>query len=277
MSGAELLRRYVPLRWRQRCAIWLDRRRWLPSGKWWALQLIRDMEKTDIDAYHRFLWQHHLAYAETYEIERRFGALRIHPTRTMLFEDLERCYTEMGGDFRRDVRAVFEVGCSLGYLLRFLETDVLAAPERLAGVDIDVQAVQRGAAYLEGQGSIVRLCAADMDGLRDLVGAERYDLFLCCGVLMYTREEQALEIVRTMLDCGKIVAISGLAHPEIDNRDLGAAVVRERDGTLIHNIDRMVKSAGGCILARRWEGARQVDGNTIYFLICRGGAGGATA
>jgi hypothetical protein len=40
---------------------------------------------------------------------------------------------------------------------------------------------------------------------------------------------------------------------------------------LIHNIDRMIERAGGRVLWRRWEGARKVDGNTIYFLIAEPG------
>jgi SAM-dependent methyltransferase len=260
---------------RQRLAIWLDRQAWLPSGKWWAVQLIKDMADRDVDAYHRFLWAHHLGYAETYEAGERFGANRIHPTRLMLFDDLEAWYSSRGGDFKRDVRSVFEVGCSLGYLLRFLETDRLLTPERLAGIDIDRRAVAEGAGYLAAQGSVVELHAADMDELERLVDGQEYDLFLCCGVLMYTQEGQAAEIVRVMLASGRTVAISGLAYPQADNKTLTAPIVRERDGTFIHNIDAMVAAAGGEVLFRRWEGAKVIDGNTIYFLICRGVDSGA--
>ena len=265
-----LARRTLPLAWRQRCAIWLDRQRWLPSGRWWAAELIRDMADEDVDAYHRFLWKHHLGYADTYEVEQRFGPSRIHPTRRMLFEDLERVYAARGGDLGQDVRSVFEVGCSLGYLLRWTETDVLEHPETLEGVDIDERAVEQGRGYLAAQGSIVTLRAADMGRVGELLEGRVFDLFLCCGVLMYTREQQAAEIVRAMLDHGKIVAISGLAHPEKDNLHLEGSAVRERDGTFIHNIDRMVTEAGGRVLERRWEGPRSIDGNTIYSLICAG-------
>lgn len=268
-QGAKtLVHRAIPLGLRKRCAVWLDRQAWLPSGKWWATELVRDLAERDVDAYHRFLWAHHLGYAETYDVEQRFGATGIHPTRTMLFEDLEAFYRGSGRSLNGDVRSVFEVGCSLGYLLRHLETGVLEHPERLDGMDIDGRAVEEGSAYLRSRDSIVRLHSADMSGLEGILGAQRYDLFLCCGVLMYTRAEEAGEIVRSMLDHGRIVAISGLAHPDTDNRDLEASAVRERDGTFVHNIDRMVESAGGKILFRRWEGDRVVEGNTIYFLIC---------
>jgi SAM-dependent methyltransferase len=265
-----LAQRVLPLALRKRCAVWLDRQTLLSSGKWWAVQLIQDLAERDVDAYHRFLWEHHLGYAETYRVEDRFGKSRIHQTRKMLFADLERWYAEQGAGFKADVRSVFEVGCSLGYLLRYLETDVLEAPERLAGVDIDRHAIVQGAAYLRDQGSRVALEAADMDELARVLAGQHFDLFLCCGVLMYTRAEQATEIVRTMLEHGRTVAISGLAHSDVDNRMLDAAVVRERDGTLVHNIDAIVEAAGGQVLWRRWEGPKLVDGNTIYFLICRG-------
>ena len=63
-----------------------------------------------------------------------------------------------------------------------------------------------------------------------------------------------------------ILAVAGLAHSEKDNSLLEQSVTRERDGSFIHNIDKMVENAGGKIISRRWEGDTDVDGNTIYFL-----------
>ena len=205
--------------------------------------------------------------AESYDVEQRFGADRIHPTRHLLFEELERWLAARDVSLRDQVASVCDVGCSLGYVLHYLETDLLRAPQRLVGVDIDEQAIAEGRRHLEQAGSNVELHAADMDGLASIVGEQRFDLFLCCGVLMYTRSEQALEIVRTMLRHGRFVAISGLAHPEVDNATLEQAATRERDGTFIHNVDALVTEAGGRVLERRWDGAKKIDGNTVYFVL----------
>lgn len=48
-----------------------------------------------------------------------------------------------------------------------------------------------------------------------------------------------------------MVALSGLAHPDIDNASLEKSSIREMDGSFIHNIDAMVKKACGNIIARR--------------------------
>ena len=63
-------RHLLPLAVRKHLAIWLDRQRWLGSGKWWAVELLRDFAEKDISAYHRFLWSNHMAYAETYDVDR---------------------------------------------------------------------------------------------------------------------------------------------------------------------------------------------------------------
>jgi O-methyltransferase involved in polyketide biosynthesis len=116
----------------------------------------------------------------------------------------------------------------------------------------------------------VRLVAADVSDLDAVLNGRRFDLFLCCGVLMYCGPESSQRLVRTMLEhARRRVVISGLAHPEIDNAQIDTPSMRERDGTFIHNIDAMVERAGGQVMFRRWEGSRSVDGNTIYFLICR--------
>ena len=52
----------------------------------------------------------------------------------------------------------------------------------------------------------------------------------------------------------------------VDNAALAQSDVRATDRTFVHNLDRMVELAGGKVVGRRWEGDRQVDGQTIYFV-----------
>ena len=262
------IRSALPLPIRQGLAILVGRQHWLKSRYWWAMELLRDHAERDPDEFHRFLWSHHLGYAETYEIERRFGADRIHPTRQMLFDDLGRVLRERGTDPELDIHSVFEVGCSLGYLLRFLETGLFGSAEVLEGNDIDGYAIESGSAHLARQGSRVRLHHGDLAALEQILGERRFDVILCAGVLMYLQEAPAAAVVESILrHTGKLAAFAGLAAPGNDNRELVASLPRARDGTFIHNIDRMVERAGGRVVFRRWEGAREVDGNTIYFVL----------
>jgi SAM-dependent methyltransferase len=262
------LRSALPLPVRKRLAVVLGRQRWLPDRAWWVLELLRDQADRDPNGFHRFLWANHLAYAESYEIERRFGELQVHPSRRLLFQDLAAVLHARGVEPSTGVRSVFEVGCSLGYLLRLVEGGLFASAEILEGNDIDAYAVAEGNRYLGTVGSKVRLHHADMSELEGVMGDRRFDIVLCAGVLMYLREEDAAPVVGTILrHTGQLAGFAGLAHPERDNRDLATAEVRTRDGTFIHNIDRMVERAGGQVVFRRWEGAREVDGNTIYFVL----------
>ena len=84
---------------------------------------------------------------------------------------------------------------------------------------------------------------------------------------MYVTEEEAQKVVTTMLGHAGLVVITGLAHADMDNSRLEAPAIRERDGTFVYNIDRMVERAGGRVVFRRWEGNRIVDGNTVYFVV----------
>jgi len=258
----------VPLAVRQLVARWLGRQAWLAPRHWWVTELLRDHAERDPDAYHRFLWAHHLGYAETYEIPLRFGAANIHQTRHLLFADLHACLWGRGVDPARDIGSVFEVGCSMGYLLRFIETDVFPGAATLAGIDIDRYAIRSGSTWLRTQGSKVQIAAADMADLSAVLGDRRFDVILCAGVLMYLHRAAAADVVRVMLQhAGRVVALAGLAHPERDNGELEESDVRLRDGTFIHNFDAMVRQGGGRVVARRWEGARMVDGNTVYFVL----------
>ncbi len=95
---------------------------------------------------------------------------------------------------------------------------------------------------------------------------------LCTGVLMYLTEQPAAAAVKTMLrHTDVLVALAGLAHPEIDNRELQRSTVRRDDNSFIHNLDRMVEAAGGRVLQRRWEGDRLIHDNSIYFVFAMPG------
>jgi len=266
-SGLCLLRRVLPLPVRRRMVVAFGGRAWLPHRSWLTFELLRDFAETDPAAWHRFLWAHHLAYADSYEVERRFGDERIVPSRRMFFDDLRDFLVGRGIDPEREVASVFEVGCSLGYLLRHLETGLFRSATTLEGIDIDRRAVERGAAHLAGIGSRVKLAARDMTEVSEVLGARKVDVILCLGVLMYLPEAEARLVVRSILDHANVVAaFAGLADPSVDNARLTQPGVRQSDGTFIHNIDAMVRESGGEVAWRRWEGARDVAGNTIYFV-----------
>src|SRR5689334_7262690 len=86
-----VLRTTLPLEVRLAFARFLSRHRWRSTSNWWAYEMLRDLAERDPNAYHRFLWQNHLAYADTYEIGIRFQGDAIHATRRMMFDDLARC------------------------------------------------------------------------------------------------------------------------------------------------------------------------------------------
>jgi 2-polyprenyl-3-methyl-5-hydroxy-6-metoxy-1,4-benzoquinol methylase len=266
------LHRTIPLTVRKRLAVGVHRCRWLPERRreWWSQQLISDFADVDVNAYHKFLWANHMAYARTYDVAQRFGEDRINETRKIFLRELEHVLIDGQTDPALDVNSVFDVGCSLGYLLRYVENGLFSEAEKLAGIDIDVQAIAEGQSYLERSGSKVRIGAADMEDLARVLGNDRYDVFFCTGVLMYLEESKAAEVVRVILDHTAVVAaFAGLAHPEVDNSAMEHSAVRHEDGSFIHNIDAMVARAGGRVIARRWEGSRVVDGNTIYFVFAR--------
>lgn len=265
------LRAALPLRARMRVAVLVGRSR-LPGAEWWSAELVRDLAERDLNAYHRFLWSNHLAYARTYEPDVRFGPDHIHPTRHLLFGELRGVLNERGMDPARDVGSVLEVGCSMGYLLRHAETGVFPAARILDGMDIDGYAVQRGREVLRRAGSRVRLAVGDAVHLPGTFSHAAYDVVLCAGVLMYLRERDAQAAVDAMLArTGGVLALAGLAHPQRDNASLTASVPRERDRSLIHNLDAMVQRAGGRVVRRRWDGARRIGGNTVYFVFAERG------
>ena len=136
------VRATVPLWLRRRAAIVVGRQRWLGGRYWWVLELLRDFADLDPNEFHRFLWSHHLAYAETYDVSSRFGPAHLHPSRQIFFEGLVGALARRG-IAPTAVRSVFEAGCSLGYLLRHLETEAFTSATLLEGNDIDRFAVRR--------------------------------------------------------------------------------------------------------------------------------------
>lgn len=95
-------------------------------------------------------------------------------------------------------------------------------------------------------------------------------MILCAGTLLYLPEDDARGLVRSILHhTGVVAAFAGLAHPDRDNAVLTSSAKRDRDATFIHDIDGMVRDAGGRVVWRRWEGPRIVDANTIYFVFAR--------
>ena len=279
VNGAiAVARRTVPLPARLALVAWLGSHALGRERLWMSIGLLRDYAERDPSACHRFLWSHHLAYAETYEVERKFGADNVPRTRLMLFDDLRRFLEGVGINPATAIRSVFEVGCSLGYLLLYLESGLFTSASSLEGIDIDGYAIAQGASYLAGIGSKVQVMLSDMGQLDAVLGDRTFDVILCVGTLMYLRYDDALDVVRTILNhAGTLAVFSGPAHPDRDNATLESSAVRARDATFIHNLDGMVQAAGGEVVWRRWEGPREVDGKTIYFVFARPLAAGQSA
>ena len=268
-------RAVLPLPGRVRLVKVLGRRPWVPFRDRLAIELVRDFAERDPIACHRFLWSNHLAYAESYTVAGRFGADRINGTRLLLFDDLRDVLTESGVDPERDVSSVFEVGCSLGYLLQYLEVGMFSAATVLEGVDIDRQAIEDGSRHLRSIDSKVHLEVADVRDLEAVFAGRRFDVVLCAGVLLYLPESDARRLVATVLAHTRVIAaFAGVADPTRDNRGLPTSRVRERDATFIHDIDAMVDAAGGRVIRRRWEGARLIQDTSIYFVFASPGQTG---
>jgi SAM-dependent methyltransferase len=271
-AGAAALRALLPLAWRKRLVLALDRV--LPGGPaWLSGHLLADLAARDVGAYHRFLWSRHLSYAHSYDAARRFGYEKFPPLRKRFFAELQEQLAALGVDPKRDVRSVLEIGCSSGYQLRYLETDVFTSAERLDGVDIDGEAIRAGREALEELGSRVRLVRADMRELEAVVGARLYDVVLCAGVLMYASEASAAAVVKEALAHTRILlAVADPPNPARDNREMaGSAPSPVTDeGWLNHNVDAMVERAGGRVVARRWEGgAASPQSPKAYFVFAR--------
>lgn len=266
MIIAVALRPVLPLSVRKRLVKWVGRRDF-PGYSFLTLELLRDFAQDDPRGFHRFLWSHHLAYdAETYEISQRFGV--DDPSRRILFDDILEHFRKRGMA-PESVRSIFDVGCSLGYMLRFAETHVFPSATCLRGLDIDRYAVETGNGYLRGLSSRIELVAGDVKTLDQVMGEQKYDVVLCCGVLMYLDEATAARTIMIMLSHTRVVlGLICLADPQVDNAELVSSYVRPLDYGFLHNLDAMVRKGGGRVVSRRWTGFRTPDPySPPYFLL----------
>ena len=242
------------------------------SRAYFATELLSDFARRDPNEYHRFLWANHLGYARTYEVEDRFGYSNFNESRRIFFAELDDRLKACGIESVDTVDSTLEVGCSLGYLLRYLETDVFVRATKFTGVDVDAHAIANGQQVLSDLESKVQLHCCDIQNLDSVISGQRFDFVLASGVLLYFDEDTATDIVRDLLMRTRgVLAITGLAHPAIDNAELESSVVRESDGTWVHNIDRMLQRAGARIAARRWGGGSNHRRKYNLLLVCNGG------
>jgi SAM-dependent methyltransferase len=268
-----MIRLFLPVSLRKRLAVRLSNFTGIHPARrsWWAQELVSDLRTKNINEYHRFLWSNHLAYAETYEVHSRFGYDNMEESRKLFFSDLIAILLESNLEPGRDVKSILEIGCSSGYQLRFMETDLFPSANKLHGIDIDEYALQSGTQYLQSIGSSIRLYHADMADLESFIDDTVYDLTICSGVLMYLNPDAASSVVHTALKHTRhILGLSGLAHPVFDNAQLARSAVRESDSSFIHNFDSMISLSEGKVLSRRWEGDRLIGGQTIYFVFGTG-------
>ena len=265
--AADAARSLVPLRVRMPLAGWFARNRWFPSADRWAEGLVRDLEDRDPKVFHKFIWEHHLdRYGLAYESVDLFESRKLNST--------TKAYDAFIGDLRSalevmpdpTIRSVLDVGCSVGHVLRALETDVLGGAEELTGVDIDRPATQAGNAYLQRVGSRARLAAGDLENLDALLGERRYDFAYAAGSLSYLDEADTRRAVASILRrTDKLAAFIGLAHPDPPNGELVASVFRNELGRMwTHNFGSMVDSEGWQVISSRWEEPRVGDAQGIY-------------
>lgn len=263
------MRELVPVGARLRAAAWVTRQRWLPRGDDIAIGLVRDLQATNPKYFHKFVWANHLmAYARWYEEEAElFAPEQMQPSRIELFRDLADVLRH---DLSRDpssIGSVLEVGCSQGYLLRYLETLVFPHCETLVGIDIDGPAIDKGTRHLRSVGSRVALMPGDMEDLPELVGHRTFDVALAAGVLSYLNEADATSVVRRLLQRTNVcLTLAGLACVERPNGTLDRSIESpSHQGQWIHNFDAMIAAAGGRVVRSRWEGPRLYNFQTISF------------
>jgi SAM-dependent methyltransferase len=222
------------------------------GGLEFALGMLHDLHRRDAGAFHRFLWSNHLGYAATYEVEQRFGASNLNPSRHILLQDIASYLRARGVDPHRNIGSVLDVGCSLGYLLRHVEVEACPSAEILHGFDIDEYAIKVGSAHLASLQSKAELFVGDMAAAARFIGGRSYDLILCCGVLMYSNEDSACETVRVMLSSANhLVGIIALADQANGGTAIGRSVTRASDGAFVHDVHQMVQRAGGTVVSSR--------------------------
>lgn len=241
-------------------------------------ELLKDQFESDPTEFHRFLWANHVrgkSFGMTYEILHRFGDQNLRASRREHFDFLQACLKDQGMEPKRAVKSVFDAGCSLGYVLRFLETEIFTAATCLRGVDVDRYAVETGSSYLRGLGSKIELVSGDTNDLDAAMGNRKYDVVICCGVLMYLDENSATRAVSTMLaHTQSLLGMITLAHPLVDNAELPSSYARLEDLGFVHNLDHIVRKAGGEVVFRKWtgpSGAVGYDRNPPLFTLARPG------
>jgi SAM-dependent methyltransferase len=246
--AAWALGRVLPLSARQTLVAFVGRQKLpAPLRFEFAMGMLTDLRRRDPVALHRFLWANHLAYAASYEVPHRFGASKINPTRHVLFDGMAAHLRSRGIDPGTDIRSVLEIGCSQGYLLRHLETTLFRSATTLHGLDLDAHAIKTGSDHLDSLGSRVRLFAADMEAAESIIGNQAYDVVLCCGVLMYVNESIAEKVVRLMFArAARLIGLICLAPPQGKR---GRHGVRASDGAFIHDLDPLIRKAGGNVLS----------------------------
>ncbi len=263
------IRKALPLFIRKYLAKKISVQTWLSSDQraGWSLELVRDMAQINVNEYHKFLWSNHIGYADTYEVEQRFGTKNINESRKLLFDDMIASLTDLKIDFQDEIQSVLDVGCSLGYLLKYMEDTIFINAPELHGIDIDAYAIEEGSSYLQAHDSKITLSCLDMEKISSHLNNKSYDVVFCAGTLIYLEQEKAENLIKNLLQhTKKLLVVTGLASPENDNCNLTQSTVRERDGSFIHNIDAMIKQKNGNIVFRRWQGAKKLGGNSIYFV-----------
>jgi SAM-dependent methyltransferase len=240
----------------------------LPGWFEFCMGMLDDLRRHNPDALHGFLWSNHLAYAKSYEISDRFGASNVNPSRRILFDDITGHLRSRGLDPRRDIRSVFEVGCSMGYLLRHLEVEVFPSSSTLHGLDIDSYAIETGQKHLRSVQSRVKLHLTDMAAAEDVMGNRIYDVVICCGALMYVNESRAAHVVRTMLlHSGHLVGLICLAQTGQGHASRQRSETRVSDGAFIHDVDGMIHRAGGRVLSSKWIGSSTSGSSPAYVIL----------
>jgi hypothetical protein len=242
-----------------------------------SIGLLDDLRRRDPEGLHRLLWSNHLAYAGSYEVSKRFGASNLNPSRLLLFSEIVEHLCSQGLNPLVDIRSIFEVGCSVGHLLRHLEVDVFPSAQVLHGLDIDEYAIEAGMHHLRSVNSRAKLYAADVTAAGQIMGHHAYDVILCCGVLMYMSEAIAEHTIRVMLShASRLMAIICLAHPESTEATSEASVTRSHDGAFLHNVERMITRAGGRIVRSKWVGTETSGSSPSYLILAEPPTSGAS-
>jgi SAM-dependent methyltransferase len=260
----------LPIGFRKHAAVWIDRQRWLSDHL--SMGIVRDLQTSDSKAFHKFLWSHHIGgYAKWYDSVTLFDVVKMNGstrTRSEFFNALVTAIKDLGLDPARDIRSVLEVGCSLGYLLRYMELELFPDAEDFVGLDIDGPAIEKGSRYLANAGSKVRLIQGDMEELNRLLGKHTFDFIFATGVLSYLNAIDAAKVVSEMLRrTNKILALLGLACTSTDNNELPQSLMSNKhNNQWLHNFKSMIEAGGGRVIISRWEGAKQLKTQAIYFV-----------